>query len=149
MIKTKAEYERLKEQLTGEEERLAQQRQILADAGLAGATLEAAMAPLRSFAAQLRAEVHFYERIVGGDFSLLSDIHSIGRLLIALRIAADLSQAELARRLGCSPSQVSRDERDEYFGATLEKIQRVFDALGYKGDVHVSPKRDQGELASA
>lgn len=147
MIKTQAEYRRLKEQLTGERERLAQQRRILSEAGLEGRKLEAAMAPLKSFAAQLEAEVIFYERIVKGDFSLLSDLHSIGRLLIALRIARGMSQGELARRLNLSASQVSRDERDEYYGATLEKIQRVFDVLGFKGDVHVSPKDERGELA--
>jgi DNA-binding XRE family transcriptional regulator len=147
MIKTQGEYQRLKAQLTGERERLAQQRQILSEAGLAGRKLEAAMAPLKSFAAQLEAEVTFYERIIEGDFSLLSDLNSIGRLLIALRITRGMSQAELAKRLGLSPSQVSRDERDEYYGATLEKIQKVFDVLGFKGDVHVSPKEEQGELA--
>lgn len=148
MIKHKEEYERMKAQLASEGERLEQQRQALSNAGLAGAKLAAAMAPLRSFAAQLRAEVEFYERIMQRDFSLLSDIHSIGRLLIALRIASGLSQAELARRLGKSASQVSRDERDEYYGATVEKIQRVFDALGFKGNVQVSP-REEGELVLA
>lgn len=148
MIKTKGEYQRLKEQLTSEVARLDQQRLVLQEAGLTGPKLDAAMAPLRSFSAQLRAEVEFYERIVGGDFSLLSDLRSIGRLLIALRIAADHSQAELARRLACSASQVSRDERDEYYGATLEKLQRVFDALGYQGDIQVKAKQAEGNLAS-
>ena len=150
MIKTKQEYERMKEQLAGEEERLGLQRQVLVEAGLGGKKLEAAMAPLKSFSAQLREEVRFYERIMARDFSLLSDLRSIGRLLIALRIASGLSQGELARRLGASPSQVSRDERDEYYGAPLEKIQRIFDALGFQGDVHVRPKGEEGsELALA
>jgi hypothetical protein len=149
MIKTKAEYERLKAQLDGEDKRLEQQRQVLIEAGLQDAKLKAAMAPLRSFAEQLRAEVTFYERIATGDFRLLSDRRSVGRLLIAIRIAAGLSQADLARRLGSSPSQVSRDERDEYFGVTLEKVQRVFDALGYQGDIRVSPKPGPEERASA
>jgi hypothetical protein len=52
--------------------------------------------------------------------------------------------AELARRLGTSSSQVSRDERDEYYGATLEKVGRVFDVLGFEGGVHVIPKGDAG-----
>lgn len=147
MIKTQSEYLRLKEQLAGERERLAQQRQVLSEAGLEGKTLEAAMAPLKSFAAQLEAEVTFYERIIEGDFSLLSDLHSIGRLLIAMRIAKGMSRAELARRLNLSASQVTRDEQDEYFGASLEKIQRVFDVLGFRGDVHVRPKEEEGELA--
>src|SRR5262245_34676360 len=55
---------------------------------------------------------------------------AIGRLLIALRIANGLTQRELARRLGVDESQVSRDERNEYYGITVERAQRILDALG-------------------
>ncbi|MCM3715608.1 helix-turn-helix transcriptional regulator [Alkalihalobacillus oceani] len=33
-----------------------------------------------------------------------------------------MSQQDLAERLGVSPSQVSRDERNEYYGARLERL---------------------------
>jgi hypothetical protein len=36
------------------------------------------------------------------------------------RIAQGITQRELAKRLGLHESQVSRDERNEYFGITLE-----------------------------
>jgi transcriptional regulator with XRE-family HTH domain len=42
------------------------------------------------------------------------------------------SQRELAKRLGVPESQVSRDERNEYFGITLERAVRILDALGVK-----------------
>ena len=42
-----------------------------------------------------------------------------GHLLISLRIAKGISQRELAKRLNVHESQVSRDERNEYFGITL------------------------------
>jgi transcriptional regulator with XRE-family HTH domain len=35
----------------------------------------------------------------------------------------------LARRLGVHESQVSRDERNEYFGITLERAERILAAL--------------------
>jgi DNA-binding XRE family transcriptional regulator len=142
VIKTKTEYDNLKVQLATEEGRIAEQRLALRAAGLDKKQLQLAMMPLISFSAQLRAEIEFYERILGGDFSGLSSLRSVGRLLIAVRLAAGISQAELARRLGTSSSQVSRDERDEYYGATLEKVGRVFDVLGFEGDVHVIPKGD-------
>jgi transcriptional regulator with XRE-family HTH domain len=53
----------------------------------------------------------------------------IGRLLIATRIAQGLTQRELAERLGVSESLVSRDERNEYHGITVERAQRILDAL--------------------
>ena len=52
--------------------------------------------------------------------------------MICLRIAKDLSQAELANRLGVDPSQVSRDERNEYHGITLERVAKILEALGIK-----------------
>jgi transcriptional regulator with XRE-family HTH domain len=50
-------------------------------------------------------------------------------LLTGLRIAQGVSQRELARRLGVHESQVSRDERNEYFGITVERAVKVLDAL--------------------
>ncbi|WP_241156832.1 helix-turn-helix transcriptional regulator [Bacillus sp. FJAT-42376] len=40
-----------------------------------------------------------------------------------------MSQQDLANKLNVSPSQVSRDERNEYYGATFERIQSVMDAM--------------------
>ncbi len=51
-------------------------------------------------------------------------------MLIAARIANGLSQRELAERLGVSEAQVSRDERNEYHGITVERAQRILDTLG-------------------
>lgn len=56
-------------------------------------------------------------------------VSHIGRLLIGMRIARGMTQRQLADRLGVSESVVSRDERNEYHGITLERAQRVLDAL--------------------
>jgi len=40
--------------------------------------------------------------------------------------------AELARRLGVHETQVSRDERNEYFGITLERAAKILDALSVR-----------------
>ena len=50
-------------------------------------------------------------------------------MLISIRIAQGMSQRELARRLNVHESQVSRDERNEYLGITLERAVKVLDAL--------------------
>ena len=42
-----------------------------------------------------------------------------------------MSQKELADRLGVDPSQISRDERQEYYGVTLERLRATLKALGF------------------
>ena len=54
----------------------------------------------------------------------------MGRLLVALRISKGLKQKELAEKLGVKETQISRDERNEYHGASMEKVQTVLTALG-------------------
>lgn len=48
-----------------------------------------------------------------------------------------MSQKELADRLGVSEAQVSRDERNEYHGITVERVRRILDALGVTTDLRV------------
>src|SRR5262249_32629411 len=91
--------------------------------------VQRAMEPLLSFHAQLAEEVDWYERVRRRDFPTMSRLTQIGRLLIALRIANGLTQRELADRLGVSESIISRDERNEYHGVTVERAQRILDAL--------------------
>ncbi|MFD0958084.1 helix-turn-helix domain-containing protein [Paenibacillus chungangensis] len=43
-----------------------------------------------------------------------------------------MTQSELARKLEVSEAQVSRDERNEYYGATAEKIEAVMSAMGMR-----------------
>lgn len=75
-------------------------------------------------------EVASYERLQRGEFEELQNFDGIGRLLIALRISQGVSQRELAERLEVHESQVSRDERNEYHGVTVERANRVIEALG-------------------
>ena len=53
----------------------------------------------------------------------------VGQLLVAARIAQGISQRELAERLSVHESQISRDERNEYHGVTVERAHRVLEAL--------------------
>ena len=73
-----------------------------------------------------------YERLKRGEFNELENLRGLGYLLIALRIAQGISQRELARRLDVHESQVSRDERNEYFGITLERTIKMLDALNVR-----------------
>ena len=97
---------------------------------LAKEDIKRALDPLRSFHEQLKEEVESYERLMRGEFDEIRNFEGVGRLLIALRIAKGVSQRELADRVGVHESQVGRDERKEYNGVTVERANRILEALG-------------------
>jgi DNA-directed RNA polymerase specialized sigma subunit len=130
MIRSETEYRQSVERVRDEQSRLGQQRKKLQELGLGREEIKRAMDPMCSFHEQLREEVESYERLKRGEFEELRNFAGLGRLLIALRIAQGLSQRELAERLGVHEAQVSRDERNEYHGVTVERANRVLEALG-------------------
>lgn len=130
MIRSETEYQEAVKRLTDEEDRLKAQRGELKKLDLSQAEIKRAMDPLQSFHEQLKEEVESYERLRRGEFEEVTNFEGMGRLLIALRISQGLSQRELAERLGVHESTVSRDERNEYHGITLERTAKVLAALG-------------------
>jgi ribosome-binding protein aMBF1 (putative translation factor) len=130
MIRNEAEYKEAAQRLEDERKRLSDHRVALAKAGLSKTEIKRAMDPLRSFHLQLEEEVAAYERLKRGDLGELENLHGLGRTLVALRIALGLTQRQLAERLDVNESQVSRDERNEYHGVTVDRASRILDALG-------------------
>ncbi len=139
MIRNEAEYRQAVERLKGERARLREQRSALAAKGLLPEEVERVVAPFQSFHEQLREEIESYERLLRGEFDELFNFQGVGQLLIALRVHQGLSQRELAERLGVHESQVSRDERNEYHGITVDRAARVLDALGVQLRTAVVP----------
>jgi ribosome-binding protein aMBF1 (putative translation factor) len=129
MIRNENEYREAVRRLEEEKERLAEHRKRLNAAGLSSAEVKRAIDPLRSFHEQLAEEVASYERLRRGEVGEVLNLHGLGQMLVALRIALGLTQRELAERLGAHESQVSRDERNEYHGITVERASRILDAL--------------------
>ncbi len=130
MIRSETEYQEAIKRIGEEEERLRQQRAKLREMDLSRAEIKRAMDPVQSFHEQLKEEVASYERLCRGEFEEIHNFRGAGQLLVALRIAQGISQRELAQRLEVHESQVSRDERNEYHGITLERASRVLEALG-------------------
>jgi ribosome-binding protein aMBF1 (putative translation factor) len=143
MIRTETEYQEAGARLAGERTRLAEHRARLKEAGLGGEEIKRVIDPMESFHLQLKEEVESYERLKRGAFEELENLRGFGQLLISLRIAQGVSQRELARRLDVHESQVSRDERNEYFGITLERAARILDALEVRlhSKVEMDPPR--------
>jgi transcriptional regulator with XRE-family HTH domain len=89
----------------------------------------------------LNAQLHDYEQLRQGQLSA-TRVASLGELpdaLVRARIAAGLSQRQLAERLGMKEQQIQRYEADRYAGASLSRLREVIDALGvdFEGDVQL------------
>ncbi len=144
MIRNESEYQQAVARLTAEQKRLADHRARLKTAGLKAEEIKRVIDPMKSFHLQLKEEVESYERLKRGEFEELANLRGLGHLLIALRIAQGISQRELAKRLEVHESQVSRDERNEYFGITLERAMKIVDALKVhlRTKVELEPQRE-------
>src|SRR6202044_3699232 len=132
MIRNEAEYQEASKRLAEEILRFDEHRLRLKQSGLSDVEIRRVIDPLESFHLQLKEEVEAYERLKRGEFEELDNLRGLGHLLISLRIAQGISQRELAKRLDVHESQVSRDERNEYFGITLERAIKVLDALNVR-----------------
>ena len=145
MIRNETEYQEASARLADERKRLADHRVRLKKAGLSKEEIKRVSDPMESFHLQLEEEVESYERLKRGEFDDLDNLRGLGQLLISLRIAQGVSQRELAKRLKVHESQVSRDERNEYFGITLERAIRILDALNVRlhTKVEIEPQRSR------
>lgn len=124
------EYQTARKRLDEDRDFACQQKAALEAQGLSVQEVELGMEATLSYHAQLAEEVNWYEKVSRREIAPLASLTQMGRLLIGLRIANGLSQRELADRLCVSEAAVSRDERNEYHGVTLERAQRVLEALG-------------------
>ena len=142
MIRNDREYKIAAERLEEERERLKQQEAELASRGIEAAGIKNLMDPLKSFYLQLQEEVESYERLKRGQFEELENLRGLGHLLVSLRIAQDMTQKDLADKLGVDPTQISRDERNDYHGISIDRAVKVLDALGVqlKTQVKIAPK---------
>jgi transcriptional regulator with XRE-family HTH domain len=69
---------------------------------------------------------------------------TVGRLIRAARVRRAWRQVDLARRARVSTSTVSRLERGDFGAVSLERLRRVFVALG--GRLDVVPRFEGGEV---
>ncbi len=130
MIRSEPEYQEAVKRLKQDRVHLHAEEQKLKEMGLSKDEIKRALDPMRSFRAQLEEEIASYERLKRGQFDELLNFNGLGRMLVALRIYLGVSQRDLAERLEVHESQVSRDERNEYNGVTVERANKVLEALG-------------------
>lgn len=88
---------------------------------------------------------HLYDRYVAGDPEQEAAYEEhlanaeIARKLYDLRKKAGLSQRELSKRVGTSPSVICRLEDAEYEGHSLSMLQRIAAALDQRVEIRFVP----------
>lgn len=80
----------------------------------------------------LGAQLRRYEDLREGRVSQreIEGLRELPTALIEARIAARLTQKQLAERLGLSAQQIQRWESNLYSGVGVERLQEIADALG-------------------
>ena len=129
MIRNESEYQEAVGRIDAERERLSGHAAAWARQGFTPEQIAKLREPLEAFHLQLVEEVRSYERLKRGQFGEFENFAGLGQVLIGLRIARGMTQRELAERLGVSETSVSRDERNEYHGITVDRANRVLDAM--------------------
>ncbi len=147
MIRSESEYQQAVARVEAERKQLAGQANAWRSQGFTAAQVARLRELLESFRLQLEEEVRSYERLKRGQFDEFENLQGLGQVLIGLRIARGMTQRELARRMDVSETAVSRDERNEYHGVTVERARKVLDALGVRlvtrievDPIHTSPR---------
>ena len=130
MIRNDREYREALRRIKENEKHLEAEKEALEAMGLSPENVKYGLNPLKSFHLGVVEEVRAYERLKSGHLPELTSLEGLGRLLVEARIASGITQRELAKRLGIHETQVSRDENNEYHGATVERAGRILNALG-------------------
>jgi DNA-binding XRE family transcriptional regulator len=83
----------------------------------------------------LRAQLEHYEQLRDGRITgrELGSLRELPTALIEARIAAHLTQRQLAERIGVAEQQIQRWEANNYTGVNLDRLQNIADAL----DIHI------------
>jgi DNA-binding XRE family transcriptional regulator len=81
---------------------------------------------------ELRHQLDHYEKLRDGRITSreITSLHELPTALIEARIAARLTQRQLAKRIGVAEQQIQRWEANDYSGVNLTRLQEIADALG-------------------
>ena len=86
---------------------------------------------IKSQIATLEAELSHYDLLKSGEitFAKSYSLENLPSILVQARIAAGMSQTDLAERLGMKAQQIQRYEASDYSGASFSRLVDVCEAL--------------------
>jgi DNA-binding Xre family transcriptional regulator len=129
-LHSEQQYLKSKKELEENEQYRAEELKKMKEEGYTPEMIGIAFCQLDCVLSGLRRDIREYEEAVSGDFEKEKvTIDKLGSHLIKLRIWKGLSQTELAERLGVTPVQVCKDERNEYQNISMRKLNRILQAL--------------------
>jgi DNA-binding XRE family transcriptional regulator len=87
---------------------------------------------IASWIETLREQIEHYEKLRDGQITNreITSLRELPTALIEARIAARLTQRQLAKRIGVAEQQIQRWEANDYSGVNLDRLQSIADALG-------------------
>ncbi len=132
LITTEAEYRRTRGIIKNSEKGFLAQAASLAKEGMSKDEIKRALSPFRSQIYDMKGDLEWYENAKRGIFDPIENLEGIGRVLIGLRIASGMTQAELAEKLGVTQPVISEDENDEYHAISVDRVQRILAVFGAK-----------------
>ena len=93
---------------------------------------EAQKTGVKSQLEDLEAELREYEMLKTGGAKILEldSLEGLPKVLIQARIAAGLTQEDLAARLGVKPQQIQRYEASDYQTASFARLREIARVLG-------------------
>jgi transcriptional regulator with XRE-family HTH domain len=94
---------------------------------------------------QFKNEIKEYEEMKKAPLPEVLQIHNlneINRSIVRLRIARKITQEELAQKISCKQSDISRLEREDYFGYTISQLDKIMASLDVKIILNLIPKEN-------
>lgn len=71
----------------------------------------------------------------------------VASLVFRMRESADVTQKELAGKVGTTQSAISRLEDADYTGHSLSMLSRIAEVLGYRVKIDVAPRNEPSQEA--
>jgi DNA-binding XRE family transcriptional regulator len=124
---TKADLARFEESLVALDARDPRDLPSDIDAGMPKLMHDA----IASWIETLREQIEHYEKLRDGRITSreITSLRELPTALIEARIAARLTQRQLAERIDVAEQQVQRWEANDYSGVNLDRLQSIAEAL--------------------
>lgn len=132
MITNERQYRITRSQLAHFDESLATHDASQPSADMDPRIHQAMRDAMASEAEVLRAQIDRYEQLRDGHITgrEIDSLKELPTALIEARIAARLTQQQLAQRVGVAEQQIQRWEANAYSGVNLDRLQNIAEALG-------------------
>ena len=103
---------------------------------------QAVLEGMQSLIDEWSAQMREYEALKSGRATLaLHSLRELPATLVKARIAAGLTQKQLAERLGLKPQQIQRYEATRYRTITLSRMLEIAETLGVQFEAQVQVGR--------